>query len=534
MSDTSTGRGLGGLLSMRPRLTPLAIVNMCVGFFGIQIGFGLQNVNTSRIFQTLGAEVDSLAILWIAAPMTGLLIQPLIGHLSDKTWGRLGRRRPYFLFGAILTTIALIAMPNSPSLWFAALMLWVMDASINITMEPFRAFVGDNLNEDQRTTGYAMQSVFIGAGAVFASVLPWVLSHVFAVASVAPEGVVPDSVRIAFYVGAASLLAAVLWTVFTTREYSPEQIAAFDAATAISSPTDAEAPARSVRAYMIGGLIWLAVGGLGFIGVAVSGIEKELYVLFGGLAVFGILQIIVGLIHRAKSSNGLSEILDDIFRMPATMRDLAIVQFFSWFALFAMWIYTTPAVTAVHFGAASPTSAAYGEGADWVGVLMGVYNGVAALAAFLIPVIAKRIGRRGRPRPQSRARRAGPDRHLPDPRSGAAVAADDRRRLRLGLDRLDALRHPFGRGAGAQDGRLYGHLQHLHRRAAAGRRDPSGPDPEVGLRRSGHLGAGHRWRVLLHRRRRRPAGQGSGQGLMRLDRRTLTILPSPPPATTIQ
>ncbi|WP_292151894.1 MFS transporter [Brevundimonas sp.] len=383
------------ILSVRPRLSPAAIVNMCVGFFGIQIGFGLQNVNTSRIFQTLGAEVDSLAILWIAAPMTGLLVQPLIGHLSDKTWGRLGRRRPYFLFGAILTTIALIAMPNSPSLWFAALMLWVMDASINITMEPFRAFVGDNLNEDQRTAGYAMQSVFIGAGAVFASVLPWVLSNVFDVASVAPTGVVPDSVRIAFYVGAGALLAAVLWTVFTTREYSPEQLAAFDRAATTTSQADAEAPARSIRAYLIGGLIWLAVGAIGFAGVAISGIEKELYVLFGGLAVFGLLQIAVGLMHRARASNGLSEIVDDIFRMPATMRDLAIVQFFSWFALFAMWIYTTPAVTTVHYGAPSPTSTGYGEGADWVGVLMGVYNGVAALAAFMIPVLAKRIGRRG-------------------------------------------------------------------------------------------------------------------------------------------
>jgi maltose/moltooligosaccharide transporter len=379
---------------MRPRLTPLAIVNMCVGFFGIQIGFGLQNVNTSRIFQTLGAEVDSLAILWIAAPMTGLLIQPLIGHLSDRTWNRFGRRRPYFLAGALLTTLALVAMPNSPSLWFAAVMLWVMDASINITMEPFRAFVGDNLNEDQRTAGYAMQSVFIGAGAVFASVLPWVLSHLFHVASVAPEGVVPDSVRIAFYVGAASLLAAVLWTVISTREYSPEQIAAFEVP-ASAEAAAAEPPAPSVRFYLIGGLIWLLVGAAGFAGVAVAGVEKELYVLFGGLAVFGLLQLAVGLMHRAKASNGLSEILDDIFRMPATMRDLAVVQFFSWFALFAMWIYTTPAVTAVHFGATSPTSAAYGEGADWVGVLMGVYNGVAALAAFLIPVLAKRIGRRG-------------------------------------------------------------------------------------------------------------------------------------------
>jgi len=381
-----------GLLSMRPRLSPAAIVNMCVGFFGIQIGFGLQNVNTSRIFQTLGAEVDSLAILWIAAPMTGLLVQPLIGHLSDRTWGRLGRRRPYFLFGALLTTLALVAMPNSPSLWFAAAMLWVMDASINITMEPFRAFVGDNLNEDQRTAGYAMQSVFIGAGAVFASVLPWVLSNVFEVPSTAPAGVVPDSVRIAFYVGAAALLAAVLWTVVTTREYSPDQIAAFD----LGGTAEADqAPARSIRAYFVGGLIWLAVGAAGFAGVAVAGVEKELYVLFGGLAVFGLLQIAVGLIHRARAANGLSEIMDDIFRMPETMRGLAIVQFFSWFALFSMWIYTTPAVTAVHYGAPSPTSAGYGEGADWVGVLMGVYNGVAALAAFLIPVAAKRIGRRG-------------------------------------------------------------------------------------------------------------------------------------------
>ncbi len=186
----------GPLHAIRPRLSGLAIWNMCVGFFGIQIGFGLQNANTSRIFQTLGAEVDSLAILWIAAPLTGLLIQPIIGHFSDKTWTRFGRRRPYFLVGAILTTLALIAMPNSPSLWFAAAMLWIMDASINITMEPFRAFVGDNLPEEQRTTGYAMQSFFIGAGAVFASVLPWLLSNVFGVVSTAAEGVVPLSVKI--------------------------------------------------------------------------------------------------------------------------------------------------------------------------------------------------------------------------------------------------------------------------------------------------------------------------------------------------
>jgi maltose/moltooligosaccharide transporter len=389
MSETLTA-----LARVRPRLSRLAIWNMCVGFFGIQIGFGLQNANTSRIFQTLGAEVDSLAILWIAAPLTGLLVQPIIGHFSDRTWGRLGRRRPYFLVGAILTTLALFVMPNSPSLWVAASMLWVMDASINVTMEPFRAFVGDNLPEEQRTTGYAMQSFFIGAGAVFASCLPWLLSNVFHVASTAPEGVIPDSVRISFYVGAVGLLTAVLWTVFTTREYSPEQIAAFEADRATASSGDSAA-LRPASRWLTGGLIWIAVGALGFWGVIAAGLAKDLLILTGFIAGFGLLQVAVGLFRRVQASNGLTEILGDIFAMPRTMRGLAVVQFFSWFALFAMWIYMTPAVTAVHFGAADATSAAYGRGADWVGVLMGIYNGVAALAAFLIPVLARRIGKRG-------------------------------------------------------------------------------------------------------------------------------------------
>lgn len=389
MSETLTA-----LARVRPRLSRLAIWNMCVGFFGIQIGFGLQNANTSRIFQTLGAEVDSLAILWIAAPLTGLLVQPIIGHFSDRTWGRLGRRRPYFLVGAILTTLALFVMPNSPSLWIATSMLWVMDASINVTMEPFRAFVGDNLPEEQRTTGYAMQSFFIGAGAVFASCLPWLLSNVFHVASTAPEGVIPDSVRISFYVGAVGLLTAVLWTVFTTREYSPEQIAAFEADRATAASGDSAA-LRPAGRWLTGGLIWIAVGALGFWGVIAAGLAKDLLILTGFIAGFGLLQVAVGLFRRMQASNGLTEILGDIFAMPRTMRGLAVVQFFSWFALFAMWIYMTPAVTAVHFGAADATSAAYGRGADWVGVLMGIYNGVAALAAFLIPVLARRIGKRG-------------------------------------------------------------------------------------------------------------------------------------------
>lgn len=379
----------------RPRLSGLAIWNMCVGFFGIQIGFGLQNANTSRIFQTLGAEVDSLAILWIAAPLTGLLVQPIIGHFSDRTWTRFGRRRPYFLVGAILTTLALIAMPNSPSLWFAAAMLWIMDASINITMEPFRAFVGDNLPEEQRTTGYAMQSFFIGAGAVFASVLPWLLSNVFDVASTAPEGVVPLSVRIAFYVGAAGLFGAVLWTVLSTREYSPEQIAAFERARGLEPVAPGEEPpAKSVRGWLTTGLVCAVLGALALVLIGLLDLEKELLILGGFALGFGLLLVAVGMMQRRRITNAATEIVNDVFRMPATMRGLAVVQFFSWFALFAMWIYTTAAVTSVHYGATDTTSAAYNAGADWVGVLMGVYNGVAALAAFALPVLARRIGRK--------------------------------------------------------------------------------------------------------------------------------------------
>jgi maltose/moltooligosaccharide transporter len=216
-------------MATKARLNGFQIWNMCFGFFGIQIGFGLQNANTSRIFQGLGVQVDHLAILWIAAPATGLLVQPVIGYLSDKTWGRLGRRRPYVFWGAVLTSAALLVMPNAPVLWIAAAALWVMDASINITMEPFRAFVGDNLPDEQRASGYAMQSFFIGAGAVLASALPWILTNGFSVSNVAEGGGVPPSVHIAFYAGAAGLLLSVLWTVFTTREYSPEQLAAFEA-----------------------------------------------------------------------------------------------------------------------------------------------------------------------------------------------------------------------------------------------------------------------------------------------------------------
>jgi len=227
-------------LAIKPHLRPVQIWNMCFGFLGVQIGFGLQNANASRIFQTLGANIDDLPILWIAAPVTGLLVQPLVGHFSDRTWTRLGRRRPYFLFGAIAASLALVAMPNAPLLWVAAALLWLMDASINVTMEPFRAFVGDLLPERQRTTGFAMQSFFIGVGAVFASALPWLLTNWAGVSNVAPPGIIPDSVRIAFYVGGAALLAAVLWT-------SPPRANIPPTRSAVSRPSAAAPPPSRPR-----------------------------------------------------------------------------------------------------------------------------------------------------------------------------------------------------------------------------------------------------------------------------------------------
>lgn len=204
------------------------IWNMSFGFLGIQFGFALQNANTSRIFETLGANVEDIPILWIAAPVTGLVVQPIIGYFSDKTWTRLGRRRPYFLVGAILASIALCIMPNSPALWVAAGMLWIMDASINVSMEPFRAFVGDNLPADQRTLGFAMQSFFIGIGAVVGSVMPYVFTNWLGISNTAPEGVIPDSVKWSFYIGAVVFLLAVMWTVFRSKEYSPEELESFE------------------------------------------------------------------------------------------------------------------------------------------------------------------------------------------------------------------------------------------------------------------------------------------------------------------
>jgi maltose/moltooligosaccharide transporter len=381
----------------KPRLSFWQIWNMSFGFLGIQFGFALQNANVSRIFETLGAKIDAIPILWIAAPVTGLIIQPIIGHMSDKTWGKLGRRRPYFLSGAILASLAILIMPNSPVLWVAAGMLWIMDASINISMEPFRAFVGDMLPSKQRTTGFSMQSFFIGIGAVVASALPYIMTNWFGVSNTAPEGLIPQSVKLSFYVGGAVFLIAVLWTVINTKEYSPEELKKY------SEEQDKQTSKNNYNERPIehsiftrNGLIWMLSGIILFlVFYFLIYMDYGLGVFFVGIIVFGILQIIVGMLTKQKNTgNGFVVVMNDLFKMPKTMVQLAYVQFFSWFALFAMWIYTTPAVTHHIYGAMDTGSALYNRGADWVGVLMAVYNGFAAVMAFLIMWLAKKTNRK--------------------------------------------------------------------------------------------------------------------------------------------
>jgi maltose/moltooligosaccharide transporter len=365
----------------RPRQGFAGLWNISFGFLGIQIGFALQNANMSRVFQSLGESIDNLPLLWIAAPLTGRLVQPVIGHYSDRTWGRFGRRRPYFLAGAVLATLALFAMPNAPVLLVAALLLWVLDASLNVSMEPFRAFVGDMLDKTQHTAGYAVQTAFIGAGAVIGSATPWLLDHL-GVSNVAAAGGLPDTVRWSFYLGGAALLLAVLWTVLTTREYSPEEMAAFD------GPVEALPPPPPAK---IGaGIPWLVGGAaLGAL-VFALGFEKELYLLAGLLSAFGLARMIAAVTRGGL----LGDLMADFSGMPAVMKRLAVVQFFSWSALFIMWIYTTPVVAQYVFRAPDPASAGYNEAGNWVGILFAAYNAVATLAAlFLLRPLAARVGK---------------------------------------------------------------------------------------------------------------------------------------------
>lgn len=377
----------------RPELSFWQIWNMCFGFFGIQFGFALQNSNVSRIFQTLGADYSNMTILWVAAPITGLFVQPIIGYLSDRTWNRLGRRRPYFLWGAILASLALFIMPHSPTLWIAAGMLWIMDASINICMEPTRAFVGDMLPPQQRGKGYAFQSFFIGVASVVASALPWMMTNWFDISNQADVGTIPDSVKFAFYAGGFFFLVSVLWTVYTTKEYSPEQLEKFEKAEKENNPEFIEVEYdRTHQQYYKGGLIWLILGLslTALVYLFIDSLDRNLFLLTSGLALFGIFQIIAGVLKsRERDNNGFSAVMLDLFNMPTAMRKLAAVQFFSWFPFFAWWSSSTPAITSFHFGTTDVSSKLFNDGADWVGVLMSAYNIAAVFAAITIPLMVK-------------------------------------------------------------------------------------------------------------------------------------------------
>ncbi|WP_299120245.1 MFS transporter [uncultured Winogradskyella sp.] len=375
------------------------IWNMSFGFLGIQMGFALQNANVSRIFQTLGAEIEDIPILWVAAPLTGLIVQPIIGYFSDRTWhSKLGRRRPYFLVGAILASLALFIMPNSPVLWFAAGMLWIMDASINVSMEPFRAFVGDNLPDHQATKGFAMQSFFIGIGAYVASKLPNILTY-YGVSNTAPEGIIPDSVKYSFYIGGAVFLIAVLWTVLKSKEYSPEEMEAFESNE--SNDFELEDKPQSWftsngKIHVRNGFIVLLIGVICTYLVYRFDLKKDLYVLtLGLLGLGGLALIISGFMQKGgNNNNGFVTIMNDFQNMPSVMKQLAWVQFFSWFALFSMWIYMTPAVTEHIYNSVDTTSVAYNNGANRVNNMFANYNIIAAAVAFLLPLLAKKTSRK--------------------------------------------------------------------------------------------------------------------------------------------
>jgi maltose/moltooligosaccharide transporter len=315
----------------KPHRSFWQIWNMSFGFLGIQFGWALQMANMSAIYEYLGADAHQIPILWLAAPLTGLVVQPVVGHMSDRTWNRLGRRRPYFLAGALLASCALVAMPNASALWMAAGLLWVLDASINISMEPFRAFVADLVPAEQRTRGFAMQAVFIGLGAVIASMLPWLLYNLFPLGrdggTASPA--IPFTVTLAFYVGAFAFLAAVLWTIVTTRENPPEDMEAFE----------------TMKAEKAG------------IGAAVI------------------------------------EIVHDVMAMPQTMRRLAGVQIFTWLGLFCMWLYFGVAVARNIFGG-TPGTQAYEQGIAWAGNCFAMYSAVCCVFSFALPTVAGRLGRR--------------------------------------------------------------------------------------------------------------------------------------------
>lgn len=329
------------------RLSALEITYLSFGFLGIQMGFALQNANASRILQNFGADVHELSWFWLIAPIMGLIVQPLVGHYSDNTWTRLGRRKPYFLIGAILASVGLILLPQAdlfiaflPALWVGTGMLMIMDASFNISMEPFRAFVADILNEDQRTFGFTTQTVLIGVGAVVGSWLPYVLAEYFGIANRAEQGTVPLNLILSFIIGAVVLIVTILVTVFTTKEYSPEEVKLIEKAKANKNDQIEE-------------------------------IETE---------------------KKAK----LTDIFTDFVKMPETMKQLSWVQFFSWFGLFGMWVFTTPAIAQHFYGLphTDSSSESFNNAGDWVGILFGVYNLVSIPVALSLSKISKKLGRK--------------------------------------------------------------------------------------------------------------------------------------------
>ncbi len=323
----------------KPKMSVLQIIFMSFGFLGIQFGFALQNGNTSRILRSFGADVEQLPMFWIVAPLVGMIVQPIIGHYSDRTWNKLGRRKPYFLVGAILSSIALVVLPNSglltsviPVLWMGAGMVMIMDASFNVSMEPFRALVADNLPESQRTSGFAIQTFLIGIGAVVGSALPSLLAQMGFSQEAGPSGVA-DNIRYSFYIGAVVFMAAILVTVFFSKEYPPEQYAQYHG----QADTD------------------------------------------------------------IKEKSSLWDIFTDFKNMPRTMKQLGLVQFFSWFALFSMWVFTTDAVATHVYGLTGDYSKSieYNTAGNVVSSAFGVYNLVAAVYALCLPLIAKFLGRKG-------------------------------------------------------------------------------------------------------------------------------------------
>lgn len=327
-------------MKTKPRLSIFRIFSLSMGFLGIQFGYALQNANASRILQTFGTDVEQLSWFWLAAPLTGMIIQPIIGHYSDNTWTKLGRRRPFFLVGAVFTAIALVLMPNAgmfahilPAMFIGAGFLMILDASINIAMEPFRALVADMLPAEQTTVGFSIQTFLIGIGAVVGSWLPYILGEWCHISKESINGNVPHNVTYSFYIGAAILIASILWTVFSTKEYSPSELAEFEG-------------------------------------------QKEN--------------------SPQKEKSKFSDIFKDIAKMPKTMKQLGIVQFFTWIALFGMWVFTTPAIAQHIYGVSidDTNSLKYQEAANWVGIIFGIYNAVAMFYALLLPLIAKNIGRK--------------------------------------------------------------------------------------------------------------------------------------------